>query len=311
MNNESHYVCNIGITSFDRASFIEFVHRKCASHSNDDNYMPRGMAVTSENLNEWMAGNKCEHGAPDNERYKTLSYFNADFSGLDLIDLDFSMQDLWHVDFSRSSIRNCTFSRATMYNAIFSGAGIQNSNFSRSVLGSSIFDDAKIYNSDFSSSILRRSSLYNAEFINVNLANANLSFANTLTMRINLGTDLTDAIIGGTTLCSACPETGSFDAWKKVLCHDGEHLVKLRIPEDAARSSGTTRKCRCSKANVTDIIYIKTGEHRESVVNIRQDVHTVYTVGSTVYPDSFDDNRWNECSNGIHFFMSREEAMEY
>jgi len=35
----------------------------------------------------------------------------------------------------------------------------------------------------------------------------------------------------------------------------------------------------------------------------------VYTVGEMVYPDSWDDNRWNECSHGIHFFINRQEAV--
>jgi hypothetical protein len=29
------------------------------------------------------------------------------------------------------------------------------------------------------------------------------------------------------------------------------------------------------------------------------------------YPDSFDDTRWEECSHGIHCFLTREEAINY
>lgn len=35
---------------------------------------------------------------------------------------------------------------------------------------------------------------------------------------------------------------------------------------------------------------------------------TLYKVGEMVYPDSFDDNRFNECTHGIHFFVDRGEA---
>ena len=36
-----------------------------------------------------------------------------------------------------------------------------------------------------------------------------------------------------------------------------------------------------------------------------------YKVGEMVYPDRFDDNRWDECSNGIHFFITKQEAIDY
>ena len=37
----------------------------------------------------------------------------------------------------------------------------------------------------------------------------------------------------------------------------------------------------------------------------------VYTLGEVVYADSWDDNRWNECTHGIHFFIDRESAVKY
>lgn len=27
--------------------------------------------------------------------------------------------------------------------------------------------------------------------------------------------------------------------------------------------------------------------------------------------DSFDEDRWNECSHGIHFFINKQEAIDY
>jgi hypothetical protein len=37
----------------------------------------------------------------------------------------------------------------------------------------------------------------------------------------------------------------------------------------------------------------------------------VYKVGEMVYPDSFDEDRWNECSHGIHFFVNEKDALNY
>jgi len=37
----------------------------------------------------------------------------------------------------------------------------------------------------------------------------------------------------------------------------------------------------------------------------------VYEVGKLTIPDGFDENRWEECSHGIHFFITRSEAEAY
>ena len=104
----------------------------------------------------------------------------------------------------------------------------------------------------------------------------------------------------------ACPSDGAFIGWKKV----NKCIVKLLIPEDAKRSSATTGKCRCDKAKVLEITSKKTNEHLVEITN-REYAHCVYKVGEMVYPDSFDDDRWDECSHGIHFFINRQEAVEY
>ena len=108
----------------------------------------------------------------------------------------------------------------------------------------------------------------------------------------------------------ACPEEGAFIGFKK--CDGAEEcvLVKLEIPEDAKRSSATTRKCRCSKAKVISITGIKSGKEYEEAFS-KYNNKFVYRVGETVVPDSFDEDRWNECSNGIHFFITKQEAIDY
>lgn len=103
-----------------------------------------------------------------------------------------------------------------------------------------------------------------------------------------------------------CPSDGAFVAWKKLK---NDLVAKLMIPEDARRSSATTNKCRADKAVVLGI-YGKNGKEYDSGVS-SYDNAFVYTVGKTVIADKYDDDRWNECSNGIHFFVTREEAERY
>lgn len=51
----------------------------------------------------------------------------------------------------------------------------------------------------------------------------------------------------------ACPDEGEFTGWKKCK---SDRIVKLKIPEDARRSSASRRKCRCDKAEVIEITSI-------------------------------------------------------
>ncbi len=86
-------------------------------------------------------------------------------------------------------------------------------------------------------------------------------------------------------------------------------IVKLRITEDAKRSSATSRKCRCSKAEVLSITTFDGEEVKDGVAYSKWDSSFVYRVGKTVKVSDFDEDRWNECSTGIHFFMTKQEAI--
>ena len=104
----------------------------------------------------------------------------------------------------------------------------------------------------------------------------------------------------------ACPEEGSFIGYKKA----NKHLIKLLILEDSKRSSATTLKCRCDKAKVLSITNIKTGKEISEIAS-DYDKNFIYKVGKIVEVKDFDDNRWNECSTGIHFFINKESAINY
>ena len=46
-------------------------------------------------------------------------------------------------------------------------------------------------------------------------------------------------------------------------------------------------------------------------VRSNRDSDFIYKVGEMVSVDNFDEDRWNECSTGIHFFINFQEAVEY
>ena len=137
-----------------------------------------------------------------------------------------------------------------------------------------------------------RDSLSGANLSGANLSGANLSGANLENVKINYPI--------------ACPEEGRFIGFKKS---NENYIIKLEITKDAKRSSATTRKCRCSKAKVLEILTLS-GESKSEAIS-RHDKDFVYRVGEIVEVKDFDENRWNECSTGIHFFITRQEAVDY
>ena len=88
-------------------------------------------------------------------------------------------------------------------------------------------------------------------------------------------------------------------------------LIKLEIPEDAKRLSPYySNKCRCDKAKVLDITTIVTGTKVDTALSDYDNFFT-YVVNEEVFEPNFDENRWHECAPGIHFFMTKKEALEY
>ena len=145
---------------------------------------------------------------------------------------------------------------------------------------------------------LRYVNLSDADLSGANLRGADLRYANLSGAKYNETTSF---------LALQCPEKGSFIAYKK--CRDGL-IVELEISEDAKRSSATTRKCRASKARVINITNIDNTETFDEAIS-QQDSSFVYKIGETVEIEDFDMDRWNECSSGIHFFITRQEAVNY
>ena len=124
------------------------------------------------------------------------------------------------------------------------------------------------------------------------------------------GANLGDADLRGaknTNVPLACPSEGSFIGWKKCYAN---RLVKLYIYKDSKRSSATTNKCRTNKAKVLSIVDIDTGEKCKDAFS-SYDNSFIYRVGETVTVEDFDENRFNECAPGIHFFIDKEAAINY
>ena len=171
-----------------------------------------------------------------------------------------------------------------------------------------------------------RADLSGADLSRANLSRANLSRANLSWANLS-GADLSGADLSWANLSwadlsgakieldllnkfypIACPENGAFIAWKKCA---NDTVVKLEILEDAKRSSAFSRKCRCSAARVLAIENIDGTPYKENSVSSQLDSTFIYTAGEIVKVDDFDEDRRNECSTGIHFFITRQEAVDW
>lgn len=115
---------------------------------------------------------------------------------------------------------------------------------------------------------------------------------------------------------SILPDEGDIIGWKKAYVDDTMPpkpvIVKLLIPSDAQRSNCTGRKCRASKARVLDL-QDKRGNRLppDTTAHSGYDTDFTYKKGETIHVEDFDTDRWKECAPGIHFFITRIEAVEY
>ena len=188
-------------------------------------------------------------------------------------------------------------SDANLSGADLSGADLSGADLSGAYLSGADLSGADLSDANLSGAYLSDAYLSGADLSDANLSGAYLSDANLSGAYANENT---------TMYFPQCPD-GAFVGWKKA----NKMIVKLLIPESAKRSSATSLKCRCSEAKVLEIQNLDGSDSKLKAVSSDRDSSFIYTIGETVKVDDFDENRWNECSTGIHFFISREAAVLY
>ena len=208
---------------------------------------------------------------------------------------------------------------ANLGDANLGGANLRDANLGGAYLGGAYLRGANLGGANLSGAYLRGANLRDANLRDAYLGGANLRGANLGGANLS-GANLRDANLGGAYLGGAylrganlggakgaelaiaktriLPE-GDLIGWKK--CARGV-IVKLRIPEAAKRSHAFGRKCRAEYADVLEII------GADAAFTDAHGPRTEYRVGERVMPDSFSENWQDECSNGIHFYITRLEA---
>ena len=189
---------------------------------------------------------------------------------------------------------------ANLRNANLRGADLSGANLSGADLRY-----ANLRGADLSGAYLRDADLRGADLSGADLRGAYLSDANLG------GADLSGAYLSDTKnipfIPMACPDTGAFIGYKKA----SGYILKLEILQDARRSSSSSRKCRCDKAKVLEIQNLYGDIANVKEVKSNYDKNFIYRLGEIVEEPNFCEDRWNECAEGIHFFINRQEAVKY
>ena len=229
---------------------------------------------------------------------------------------------LHDADLRYADLRGANLHGACLYDADLRDAYLGYADLSDAYLGGANLHGADLGHADLSDANLSDANLSDADLSGANLSDADLRGADLS------GADLRDAYLGYADLSDAnhvqlsiaktsiLPDEGDIIGWKKAWTDDTmppkSVIVKLLIPADAQRSNATGRKCRASTARVLDL-QDKQGNSLppDTMAYSGHDTDFTYKKGETVHVEDFDTNRWKECAPGIHFFITRIEAVEY
>ena len=212
-------------------------------------------------------------------------WLNQDCEGWQSMKADLRYADLRQADLSFTNLIGTDLRNADLSYAYLRDADLDGANLCGTNLYGADLRDANLYGAD-----LYRANLCNAKIYNANLYVTNLSSVKNLPF-----------------IPYVCPVKGSFIGYKKAR----QKIIKLEILEDAQRTSATSRKCRCNKAKVLGIYDYENNLLEDKEVASNRDREFIYRVGEIVEVKNFDENRWHECSTGIHFFINFEEVVNY
>ena len=188
---------------------------------------------------------------------------------------------------------------ANLCGANLCGANLCGANLSGANLSGAHLCGANLCGANLCGANLSEANLWGANLCVANLSGANLCGANLC------GANLSEANLCGAKeipplfhAMSIIAGEGDLIGYKKL---SGGVICKIKIPAEARRSNSTGRECRAEYAVVL-----------EGAGNSKYDIEFKYKVGETVRPTlPFNDNRWEECVSGIHFFLTRAEAEDY
>lgn len=256
------------------------------------------------------------------------NFFNCEFKWCEFTNVQL-LGKFVHCKFKNCTFNNCKFGRST-------GIDTFEADFARTDFSECTFDDCAASHTSFFKAefVLSKVHFRNLFIVNLYLteivkSDVRIEYASDVNfsrLDIGLGSKFDIEHHERCGLELVCPESGDFVAYKQVTSRYIDHdywssldklvVAKLIIPASAQRSSAFTRKCRASEAVVVGFYDLDGNRLSDEFIKNHKflsnnDTKFIYKLGEKVFPDAFDTNRWNECSNGIHFFMTFNEAAKY
>lgn len=210
--------------------------------------------------------------------FQNYLFKDMDLSNIKLNCLDFSHSIFENIKFNDADLEACNFFHCLFKNVSFVGTNLKHTNLSECDLKYNNLRNADISGANLYFAVLEKAILDNVTF------DENTKYFNLL-----------------------CPINKAFIGYKKCFNY---RIVKLLIPSDAKRTNATNEACRCSKAKVLSITSFDNKKIYKEALALA-DENFIYRVGEWVMVDNFDEDRWNDGSNGIHFYLQRQQAIDY
>ena len=231
-----------------------------------------------------------------------VNLYRASLHGVNLKNANLTNANLENSDLNDANLYNANLTKANLDNADLSCANLENSDLIFSSLKNADLRFANLKGADLKNSYLKGvhldgANLKGVEFNYSNLANTFLDGAKGDLIEYRKGKILTEDIIG----YKVCRRY----FYKKELIEQPAKrvIVTLKIPRGAIVFSINGRNCRTNRAKV---IAIDGADRAYSTYK-----YMSYYVGDEFNVYNFNCEYNTECSAGIHFFMTREDALKY
>ena len=231
----------------------------------------------------WLVSNEKEGKRADLTR--------ADLTGVDLIRANLRGACLYGANLTGADLRGANLTNANLTDADLTGADLTGAILTGAILTSAILTSADLTGSNFTGAYLYGSNLTGSNFTGANLTGAYLTGAN-----------LTDTILDEKEQCrKGIVLTEPMIGYKKS---DEDKIITLEIPIGAKVFSINNNKRRTNKVKVIDM-------QGETELCSMRDANFKYHVGDEIDIKDFVERYNVECSTGIHFFLTRDEAESF
>jgi len=233
----------------------------------------------------------------------------ANLTGANLSEADLTWADLSGANLTGANLSEANLFEAYLSEADLTRANLTGANLTGAYLSGANLTWANLTGANLSWANLSWANLSRADLTGANLTRANLTWADLFGANLS-GADLKD--VKNMPCFQIVPEVGSFMAFKAVRADNGAgSVLRVRIDAETARTNSIgSRKCRAENVFV---VALESGAKSEIYKSptVAQTDALQYRIGEYTCSESYNDDPRLEYTDGIHFFMTLEEAKEW